>query len=58
MYDYICFISGIIISILVIKLLLPTPKQVKLYPNINNYKYITYVDEKGVLYKYELTKIN
>lgn len=58
MINYIYLVSGIIISIILIKLLLPIPKQIKIYPDLDNYKYITYVDEKGTLYKYELTKVS
>jgi hypothetical protein len=58
MLNYFSFVSGVIICIIAIKILLPNPKHIKIYPNVNNYKNITYVDENGILYKYELTKVD
>lgn len=53
-YNWIYFLSGIIISIIIIKILLPKPKEIKMLPTIQNCDDITYVDEEGKYYKYDL----
>ena len=35
----------------------PKPKIVVKYPNLKNYKELTYVDEKGVCYKYKPVEV-
>lgn len=57
MSSVICFIIGLIISIIVIKFIFPKPKTIKILPTYDNYNDITYVDESGKLYKYDLIKM-
>jgi hypothetical protein len=41
----------------VIKIIFPKPKTIKILPTHDNYKDITYIDESGKLYKYDLIKM-
>lgn len=57
MDSYIWLILGIITMIIFIKIILPSPKVEKIYPTLENYNNITYIDENGLLYKYDLVKV-
>lgn len=57
MNHYVCFISGIICMIIILKMLIPQPIIKNVYPTLSNYKDITYVDDLGRTYKYELIKV-
>jgi hypothetical protein len=57
MHILIYFLIGLVISIVLIKIIFPQPKIVKIHPTFDNYKDIVYVDENGKLYKYDLIKI-
>lgn len=52
MHRYCYFVLGVILIVGVIKLLLPKPKIVNIYPNLKNYDGITYIDAVGKRYKY------
>lgn len=55
MEQFIYFIIGMIMVILIIKIVVPKPLIMKLNPNLSNYRDITYIDEHGKLYRYELS---
>lgn len=57
MNEFIYFLIGFVLIITFIKIILPNPMMIMLRPTIENYKDVTYVDDNGKLYKYELTKI-
>lgn len=54
MEQYIYFLFGFIFMVIMIKIILPEPITFKLLPNLKNYNDITYIDEEGKLYQYEL----
>lgn len=57
MEQYLYFLVGMICMLFFIKLILPHPKKQYLIPNIKNYNDITYIDEEGKIYKYELIEV-
>jgi hypothetical protein len=57
MGQYIYFLIGMVIMFIIIKVIFPKPVTIKLHPNLKNYDDITYIDEEGKLYKYELYTI-
>lgn len=54
MKHYVYFLIGLILSIIIIKIIIPKPIIVKIFPTLANYDDIEYVDEEGKIYKYEL----
>lgn len=58
MNHYVCFISGIICMIIILKLFIPQPIIKSVYPTLENYKDITYIDDLGKSYKYDLFQLN
>lgn len=47
------FIVSLSIGLFITYLILPTPKVIMQYPNLTNLNNVTYVDNKGVCYKYK-----
>ena len=54
MKHYVYFLIGILLAFVIIKIILPNPITFKLNPTLKNYNDVTYIDEEGKLYKYEL----
>lgn len=54
MEQYLYFLLGIIFMMIFIKMIMPVPRKELLLPNLMNYKDITYIDDEGKLYQYEL----
>jgi len=52
------FIVSLSIGLLITYLILPTPKVIIRYPNLSNIDNVTYVDNKGVCYKYNKESVN
>lgn len=57
MEQYIYFLFGFIFMIIMIKIIIPEPFTFRVLPNLKNYDDITYIDEEGKLYKYELLSL-
>lgn len=47
------FVISLSIGLIITYLLLPTPKVITRYPNLSNVGKITYLDDKGICYKYK-----
>jgi hypothetical protein len=56
MYPIIFFIIGLITSMIIIRILFPKKKQLHVLPSPTNYKDITYLDDDGVLYQYDIVE--
>ena len=57
MEQYLFFLFGLVLVMILIKVIIPIPIKKYLLPNINNYKDIVYIDDEGKLYQYELVKL-
>lgn len=57
MKPYIYLVFGMAFIMLIIKIIIPKPIMIKLLPNLSNYNDITYIDEEGKIYKYDLYAI-
>lgn len=57
MHQIIYFIIGLLIAIVLIKIIFPTPTVIQVTPTLDNYDDITYIDDEGKLYKYEMSQI-
>lgn len=56
MHDILYFFVGILLSILIIKYVIPKQKVIRVLPSPENYNDTTYIDEDGVLYKYDIVE--
>jgi hypothetical protein len=56
MHDILYFLIGILLSVLIIKYMIPSQKVIRVLPSPENYKDNTYIDEDGVLYKYDIVE--
>ena len=52
------FLISLSIGLLITYLLLPTPKVITRYPNLDNAGKITYVDNVGKCYKYKKEEVD
>lgn len=57
MNTMIYFVIGTLFSMTTVKILFRNPKIVKVYPTLENYNDIEYIDESGKIYKYDLIKL-
>ena len=48
---------GVILSVLLIKIIIPKPKRIRILPTLQNYKKTTFIDEDGKYYHYDLKSI-
>lgn len=58
MEHYVYFLLGFIFMIIFLKFIIPHPVTQKLSPTLDNYKDITYIDENGTLYQYDLIGVD
>lgn len=58
MHDIVYIIIGILLSIIIIKLLIPIPKEILIIPTHNNYDDLKYVDDEGKIYKYDMVSVS
>ncbi|VVU95229.1 hypothetical protein CPAV1605_954 [seawater metagenome] len=52
------FFVSLCIGIFLVYITAPKPRVVVKYPNLSNYKELTYVDDSGVCYKYEPVEVD
>lgn len=57
MMQLLYFLFGMFIIYTLIRYAFPKPLTIKIKPTIDNYNDITYVDETGKIYKYELVEM-